>query len=508
MHEIKWNIDDPMHEIKPYWEMCVGSGHAALALREDYRKQLARCHRELGFRYVRFHGLLDDDMSVLKKKQYAGREEWILSFTNIDSIFDFILSIGMKPFVEIGFMPECLASKKTTIFHYKGFTSKPKSYERWEWLIRELIQHLIVRYGRGEIREWFFEIWNEPDIGGENAEDGFWTESKEEYFNLYRHTVTAIKQVDSCLKVGGPATSFNKWIPEFLEFCKTTGTAVDFVSTHHYPTDVVWATELSLKVSEELSIYEEANRTEPDFLKKQKSKQNMVWKYIERGVVTPMVKQAVKEAGKLPVYYTEWNSLSGFDSDGTFGSSYILKTIMDNIGLVEGYSYWTFSDIFEEDGMPSKAFHGGFGLMTLQGIPKAPYRAFELLHKLGNLQYEKMYANKTIDIWAFQKKEWNAVQILAVNHQALCHAITEETIQCGLEGASIKEATMIRLDETHGNAINSWIREGKPDELTDRQRLKIEADSCIEEKKIEHSNGCVEVCIPPMGAALITFYLE
>ena len=145
MKQFVWDYKDEVKPLKPYWNMCVGSCHGTTALRQDYREQLEKCQRELGFRYVRFHGLFDDDMSVLTRPMMGAKDEWVVSFTNVDSVFDFLLSINMKPFVEIGFMPEALKSKETTIFHYKGNTSRPASYERWDWLIRLFAEHLTER---------------------------------------------------------------------------------------------------------------------------------------------------------------------------------------------------------------------------------------------------------------------------------------------------------------------------------------------------------------------------
>ena len=191
-------------EINQYWTQCVGSCHAATALREDWREQLKKCREELGFEYVRFHGLLNDDMSVCIKKS-DGTFEY--SFFNIDSIFDFLLEIGMKPFIELSFMPTALASGTKTIFHYLGNITPPKSYNDWGDLIGALAVHLVQRYGVDEVRKWFFEVWNEPNL------DIFWSGTMEEYFELYRHAAFAIKKADSGLKVGGPASAIDAWIP-------------------------------------------------------------------------------------------------------------------------------------------------------------------------------------------------------------------------------------------------------------------------------------------------------
>ena len=234
------DAQSPRKSFDHYWELCVGSCHAATALRADWQRQLERCHRELGFRYVRFHGLFDDDMSVAAKPLLALQPKYC--FTNIDKIYDFLLSIGMKPFVELGFMPECFASGNKTLFHYKANTTPPRDYNQWAAFIQMFLEHLIARYGRAEVRSWFFEVWNEPNLGGPDSPFGFWSATKEEYWKLYDVTAAAVKEVDSALRVGGPATSNNAWLPEFLVHCRTSGAPVDFVSTHHYPTDVVGGT--------------------------------------------------------------------------------------------------------------------------------------------------------------------------------------------------------------------------------------------------------------------------
>ena len=184
-----------------------------------------------------------------------------------------------------------------------------------------------------------------------------------------------------------------------------------------------------------------------------------------------------------------------------------MKTIMDSTDLVEGYSYWTFSDIFEEGGMPCKPFHGGFGLLNLQGIPKASYRAFQLLHKLGEEMYVKTGAQGTVDVYGVRKNTCRAVQFLAVNHHSLLHDITEEEIQIRLTGASPVKVTIERLDDTHGNALACWQAMGEP-EYPDRSQLALlEAASYTKEETAQVKDGTISLALPPMGAALITMYL-
>lgn len=518
------HLDDTAVPLDRCWEMCVGSCHAATALRADWQEQMARCRRELGFRYVRFHGLLDDDMSVLTRPMLA--PEPVLCFTNIDKIFDFLMSIGMKPFVELGFMPECLASGDKHLFHYRANTTPPKSYGQWADLIRKLLEHFIGRYGRGEVRTWFFEVWNEPNLGGPDSPFGFWSAAQAEYWKLYDVTAAAVKDVDPALRVGGPSTSNNAWLPEFLDHCRESGAPVDFVSTHHYPTDVVlgygvedsgnFANPVDVNDPEKLHALLDRVRKDPSQLEEIRREysvfQSHLWERVERGVLTDMARRARKEVGELPLFYTEWGSLAGLPSDGAFGASFIAKTVMDNQGLVDGYSFWAFSDIFEESPQRAEAFHGGFGLMTQHGIPKAPYRAFQLLGSLHGERYEAAARKGTVDVHAFRDGERRSVSILAINHQSLLHPVQEETVHVELSGAArCQEAVCVRIDGSHANALTAWQARGSPEYLTEAQRLTLEAASCLEERpqpfRQEENRIALDVTVPPMGIALITLYL-
>lgn len=543
----QFDLNSAKNPLDRYWELCVGSCHAATALRADYREMLTRCRRELGFRYLRFHGLFDDDMSVVKKPLFSDR--LVLSFTNIDNIYDFLLSIGMKPFVELGFMPGALASADSTVFHYRGNTTPPADYEKWKWFIREFITHIIDRYGLLEVRQWFFEVWNEPNLGGPGSPYGFWAADRDEYFRFYRATALAVKECDAALRVGGPATSNNAWIPEFLDFCQQSGAPVDFVSTHHYPTDVVLGYGVedsanfvnplnvndSAQVQNVMRMAKEGGEEFEEFKKQYSVFQSQIWAHVDRGVLTRMTKRALSEARGLPLYYTEWGSLAGLESDGAFGASFIAKTVLDGVGLARGYSFWTFCDIIEENGQESDEFFGGFGLMTQHGIPKAPYRAFELLHTLQGDLLEQVCREKTVDVYAVHNAAVHALQLLAVNHNSLLHELSAQDVSVTLftgktpdtrpdsippKGASRAEAPrkkcvraeIVRLDDTHGNACGAWLSDGARQYLTqgDIQRLQGVSELKREPQPFENTDSGVQLAftLPPMGTALITVYFE
>ena len=467
------NLSERTTPLTHFWEHTVGSGHAPLALRADWQRQIKQCHDELGTRYVRFHGLLSDDVGTL----ICHEEKFLYSFFNVDSVFDFLLSIGMKPFVELSFMPRALSSGGTTVFNYQANVTPPRDYQEWAALIGKLVSHWVGRYGVGEVREWFFEVWNEPNL------KEFWTGTREDYFKLYRHTARAIKSVDANLRVGGPATAKNEWIEEFLDFCERNNLPADFVTTHHYPTD---------------AFGEEGDDTETQLAKSRRS------------VLREQAQDARRRARGLPLYYTEWNASSNPRDplhDEPYAAAFVAKTIMEANGLVEGYSFWTFTDIFEENYFPSVPFHGGFGLMNLHGIPKPTYRAYQLLHALGTEQLLVDGAHETVNAWVTRKE--HSLTILLTNHALPRHAITTEQVSFRLTNTPPSCSAYIeRIDGAHANAKRMWKEMGEPKYLKahEVERLQEASRMWKEPQQWEYAERTVylDITLPPHAVASVT----
>jgi xylan 1,4-beta-xylosidase len=158
---------------------CIGAGRANEGLRADWQNQLRTVKQECGFRYIRMHGLLSDDMGVFKVNQ-EGKPEY--NYQYIDVLFDYLLSIDIKPFVELGFMPAGMASGDQTIFWWRGNVTPPSNYDQWGDLIKNLVIHFTERYGKEEVKSWYFEVWNEP-----NLTPWFFTGTQEDYFKLYQY---------------------------------------------------------------------------------------------------------------------------------------------------------------------------------------------------------------------------------------------------------------------------------------------------------------------------------
>lgn len=475
--EFRCSLDGATVALPHVWERIVGSDHAAMALRADYQAQLRRARRELGFQYARFHGLLGDDMGTLVQD---GADR-IHSFFNAHRVWDALLDIGVRPFVELSFMPTAIASGHSTVFRYRGNVTPPRRWDDWSTLTRRLAASAVERYGAAEVEQWFFEIWNEPNLRS------FWRGSRAQYFRLYRETAEALKAVSPQLPVGGPATAQNAWITEFLDDCERTGAPVDFVSTHHYPTD----STLHIEGGTEAKLAA-----------------------MQRDILREEAQDARRRARDKPLFYTEWNT-SADDRDPLhdepYAAAFIIRTVLQMNGVVDAYSFWTFSDLFEERYMPSRPFHGGFGLLTLHGIAKPSYRAFELLHRLGTelvTPIDGMHAN--VAPWVI--RDGRRAIILLVNTAPPRHDLVPARTVVHLETtASVRTATIERIDETHANAKNAWVEMGAPEYLRPADVDGLHAASMLQAEPCEVASDDtgvhVTVDLPPNGVAAVTLEL-
>jgi len=372
--------------VKPFdrfFDLSVGSDFPGTLIRDDSQAQLKTAVDELGFRYVRFHAIFHDVLGTVRFEN----KKYIYDWTKIDQLCDGLLARRIKPFVELGFTPSAMKTSNNQIFYWKGNTSHPQP-DAWKDLVDAFIRHIEQHYGEGEVRTWFFEVWNEPNLSG------FWEGADQKaYFKLYDLTSNTIKAVDPELRVGGPSTAGAAWVPEFLEHVAKSGAVVDFVTTHSYGVDGGF---LDNNGKEDTKLSPSSDAIVGDVRR---------------------VRQQI-EASKfpgIPLYFTEWStSYSPRDlvHDSYVSAPYILNKLKASLGLAQGMSYWTYTDLFEEPGPPPTPFHGGFGLLNREGIRKPAYFAYKYLHALqGNevpVQASQVFAtaddeNVSAVIWDFQQ---------------------------------------------------------------------------------------------------------
>ena len=374
------------------FQLCVGAGRANEGLRADWQQQLAYVRQQCGFRYLRFHGLLCDDMGVYSEDKTG---QPVYNWQYIDPLFDFLQNIGIKPFVELSFMPSALASGTQTVFWWKGNITPPKDYAKWEGMIRALLEHWKQRYSEDEVASWYFEVWNEPNLKGfwigdskGKSEEEFASYAREEYFKLYSVTAKAVKAASPRSRVGGPATAGGGWVPETIDFCQKNSVPLDFISTHHYG--------VTSGFLDENGTAGTVLAPEPDAL--------------FGGVLAARRQIAASKRPELELHLTEW-SASYTPADPIHDSYHSAAFIVDKLrrcgDAPQSMSYWVFTDIFEEAGPRNTPFHGGFGLLNTQGINKAAFYAYQFLNRLGPIEL------KTDDESAWIcKDDHGAVQVL------------------------------------------------------------------------------------------------
>lgn len=368
-----------------FYDLSVGSDYPGTLIRDDSLAQLKLARDELGFRFIRFHGIFHDVLGTYKVVDGKPVYDW----TKIDTLYDKLLAMGIKPFVELGFTPDAMKTSNNSIFYWKGNTSHP-DHVQWQGLVDAFVRHVQQRYGQEEVRTWFFEVWNEPNL------DGFWEKADQPaYFALYDLTARTIKAIDPALRVGGPSTAGAAWVPEFLAHTRQSGAAVDFVTTHTYGVDGGFLDENG-KDDTKLS-------PKPDAIVGDVRK---VRKEIEASYLP-----------ELPLYFTEWStSYTPRDPvhDSYVSAPYILSKLKASEGQLQGMSYWTYSDLFEEPGPPTAPFEGGFGLMNPQGIRKPAWFAYKYLNQLGDREVRTNDAQS----WSTRNSDGSGVQVLAWDFQS------------------------------------------------------------------------------------------
>src|SRR6266496_4136494 len=336
-----------------FFDLCVRSDFPGTLIRDDNQVQLKTAVNELGFRYIRFHAIFHDVLGTVRVEN----DKTIYNWTKIDQLYDDLLTRRIKPFVELGFTPNAMKTSDNKIFYWQGNTSHPVPLA-WKQLVDAFIHHIEERYGQDEVRIWFFEVWNEPNLSG------FWEGADQNtYFELYDLTANTIKAVDPKLRIGGPSTADAAWVPEFLDHVAKSGAAVDFVSTHAYGVDGGFLDENGHEDTK-LSLSSDA---------------------IVGDVRRVREQIRASKFPDLPLYFTEWStSYTPRDlvHDSYISAPYIVSKLKATQGLAQGMSYWTYTDLFEEPGPPPTPFHGGFGLLNREGIRKPAYFAYKYLHEL------------------------------------------------------------------------------------------------------------------------------
>ena len=459
----------PARPFPHFWEHMFGSGRALLSLRDSYRQDLRSVKQVTDMQYVRFHAIFHDEIGVYDEN---AQQQSIYNFSYVDQIYDGLLANGVRPFVELSFMPKKLASAPMLhSFWYKPTVAPPKDYSKWDALITQLVKHLILRYGIDEVSRWYFEVWNEPNLD-------FWGGDPRQstYFELYDHTARAIKAVDSRLRVGGPATAQAAWADDFIRHCADNHVPVDFVSSHVYGDD---------KSEDVFGTHETIPRD------------RMVCRAVNK------VHQQIKASPlpNLPLIWSEFNATymnKPEITDASYMGPWLADTIRQCDGLVDEMSYWSFSDVFEEQGVVQQPFYGGYGLIAAGGIPKPAYNAFRLLHQLGTRRLEN--ASESVLV---TRREDGTLVIAAWNLAPPAEPGSPKDVHLVFRQSGLS-AKISGVDPQHGDIHLAYQAMGSPRYPTqDQIRLLRGAAQLSSPEVRDLKDGSITLRIPAHGLVLL-----
>ena len=467
-----------------FWETVFGSGRAALALRDDYRKDLRLMKSATGIGYVRFHAIFHDEVGLYSVDKKGNAH---YNFTYIDQIYDGLLAEGVRPFVELSFMPQMLAKdpKKIFGFWYKPNISPPQSYARWDEMIRAFTRHLIERYGIDEVAQWYFEVWNEPNAG-------FWGGDPYQptYFELYDHTARTIKSVSPRLRVGGPSTAQAAWVADFIDHCQKNAVPVDFVSSHVY-----------------------ANDDSQDVFRSTESipRDQMVCRAVRKNY------DEIKASSMphLPLIYSEYNASYANEpnvTDTIFMGPWLASTISQCDGLTQAMSHWTFSDVFEENGVVKTPFYGGYGIIAEHGIPKPAYQAYALLHRLGNVRLpaaadSALITKRDDGTWVIALWNYAPPGGSGQTYTPPAEAGPLKSFELRFTGAQLSTAKIWRVDQDHGNVIKAYDAMGRPAFPDRAQIVMLRAASQLAQPEMASlDHGSLTLVVPALGLAVVEIH--
>jgi xylan 1,4-beta-xylosidase len=418
--------------------VCIGTGRIGLALRAEYREQLAMIQEQIGFRWIRGHGLFNEDMAIYQEyKTESGEVVPEYNFTYVDLVMDSYLKLGIRPFLELGFMPWALASADQSVFYWKGNVTPPKDYDRWNGLVKATLTHLIERYGAAEVTAWPVEVWNEPNL------KHFWSGDRQAYFRMFRETIGTVKSVDARFRVGGPAicgVDDVSWLKDFLNFCRDEKLPLDFVTRHLY--------DISLPQTDGRYGYPRINPLSRACAETERSRQ-IIDSYPEfRGMEMHITEFNTSYSPRTPLHDTNLNAAY---------VAYLLSRLGDDCA---SYAYWTFGDVFEEQGVPFTPFHGGFGLIANRNIRKPTFWTFKFFKDLGagicvHRSDEAVVLKK--DNGAYRGIAWNIAA--GGTEDALALRFTLPANACNGGDYCV---VMKTVDETVCNPLKVWHDIGEP----------------------------------------------
>ena len=448
-----------LQKLRHTWRTLTGVSAARDLLFAQVQDMVRRAQRDIGFQYIKFGGVFSDEMRVYSQDPSGAP---VYSFAYVDKLFDFLRSAGLRPLIQLGFMPRQLAKDPGRRL-FNDIVSEPRSLEAWAGLVRATVRHLLDRYGPEEVRRWLFTVWQQPDTP--SSMYGFSSDSA--FYAFYQATWQAVKGCDGALRFGTPPTfyiarmDYTNWYRPFLAWCREHGCPPDFLDFNFYDTSLSdrGSGQELFGFVRSMTLGEDPNGL--------------------ANFVTQVVSEAHRErASSLPIYLSEWNtspSQQDLLNDTCFKSCYIVKSILENYDRLDSFGYWSLTDWMGEAPLPKELFFGGLGLFTVGGIPKAGYYAFTLLRRLGGTligRGEGWFATRQGESWQVLLYNYRHFSHLYAQGERFDMTFTDRYTPFSPEQSLDVHLTLTDMDngeyvvrETvinrlHGSAFDQWVAMG------------------------------------------------
>lgn len=457
------------------WSFGANTCHAPLWMRADLQNQMRIAKEQLGFRHIRAHDIFSEGFQIFQS-------DGTMDFSRVIVALEQLVKLGLTPFVELSSMPVALMRADTHLTAYHFHSSPPRDWNRWYQLVHGLVLACAEHFGAAAVRNWHWEVWNEPDIE-------FWRGTQEEYFKLYDLAARAVKEVDLSFKVGGPATSKTAWIAPFLDHIQTpsedfgleNATRCDFVSTHAYPSDLAYLEGAVGNVKLQNSTI-----------------MRQLFEEVRRKVDAALGKD-------FPVFCGEWNSSAGpfaWNHDECNNGAFVAKTMIELSDLIQGSLVWNLSDIYEEAGFHYQPFHGGYGQITVNDLPKASFHAFRLLHEHRGERLDAKFLSPVEGLTSLVSREGDATRLLLAFYREP-DAKTEVAPQkISLEGFPTTAKRIEIIEPKHGSAYETWRESGSPAYLN---RSILDELETAATPRVETNRAAKEIEIAPGTLMQLTF---
>ncbi len=479
---IKPKYQQPTHKFHHTWKGIGNIDQMRWMGRKDCLQQLEIAHKELGINHIRAVGLFDDNLFVVGRDPKNFKDfdegETRTNWQYIDYIFDELLDIGINPMFTTAFMPAALASGDQTVFDTRNNVSLPRSYRQWSDLVTATLKHNEYRYGKARMKDWYYEVWNEPNLGA------FFGGNQEDFFQLWKTTWKAIKSIDPDYRIGGPSTARAEWIPEFLDFATQNNCMPDYLIGHIYNNDSEYAALSPFSGPQQDKI----NKS-PNFI---------------GGVIKGVKEIADSYNFNGEIHWNEWGR-SWFPYDPlretANEAAFIVKTLSEASQLADYFAYWCLSDIYNQLGYGAETFHGNYGMINLQGLKKPSYFSHQLLCELADQRLSTETNSDDKQLNAIVTSNGSDLSILVYSYlqdYELSNSSQKINVKIQLpENTPVKRENvkLYRVSKEENNIVSNWERKGSPEYIKydERNQWKEENRLAIDHSQftLQENNGAL-----------------